>query len=108
MCQTCMGAVAWADDFLLLAPSRIAMQLMLDIASTFVEEVDLKFSTDPDPAKMKSKVNFVTGSRMNLTQPAPLMLSCQPLPYVRQATHLGHEFSEMGSLDVGFRLRGAD
>ena len=67
MGQTYVGAVAWADDFLLLAPSRIAMQLMLDIASTFVEEVGLKFSTDPDPAKMKSKAIFVTGSRRNLT-----------------------------------------
>ena len=105
MGQTYVGAVAWADDFLLLAPSRTAMQLMLDTASTFVEEVGLKFSTDPDPAKSKSKAIFVTGSRRNLTQPAPLMLSGQPLPYVRQATHLGHEFSETGSMDVGFRLQ---
>ena len=105
MGATYVGAVAWADDFLLLAPCRSAMQLMLDTASTFVKEVGLRFSTDPDPAKSKSKAIFVTGTRRNLTPPAPLLLSGRPLPYVKHATHLGHEFSETGSMDLDTRMR---
>ena len=53
--NTFMGAVAWADDFLLTAPTRQAMQIMLDIASSYAKEVGLQFSTDPDPVKSKSK-----------------------------------------------------
>ena len=108
MGHTYVGAVDWADDFLLLAPSRTAMQMMLDTASTFVEEVGLKFSTDPDPTRSKSKAIFVTGRRRNIRKPEPLLLSGESLPYVRQATHLGHEFTETGSMDVNTRmLRGA-
>ena len=103
--NTYVGAVAWADDFLLLAPTRTAMQRMLDTASAFVEEVGLTFSTDPDPSKSKSKAVYVTGRRRNLSKPAPLLLSGQPLPYVQQATHLGHEFSETGSMDIDMRMR---
>ena len=103
--HTYVGTVAWADDFLLTSPTRSAMQLMLDTASTFVKEVGLEFSTDPDPAKSKSKAIFVTGSRKNLDKPAPLLLSGRPLPYVRQATHLGHEFSETGSMETDTRMR---
>ena len=103
--QTYVGTVAWADDFLLLAPTRTAMQRMLDTASTFVKEVGLEFSTDPDPTKSKSKAVFVTGGKRNLTKPAPLLLSGRPLPYVRQATHLGHEFHESGSMDTDVRMK---
>ena len=53
--HTFLGAVAWADDFLLTAPSRRSMQAMLDVASAFALEVGLEFSTDPNPAKSKSK-----------------------------------------------------
>ena len=105
MGHTYVGAVAWADDFLLTAPTRTAMQLMLDTASAFAEEVGLEFSTDPDPAKSKSKAIYVTGWRRNLSKPAPLLLSGRPLPYVRQATHLGHEFCETGTMDTDTRMR---
>ena len=105
MGHTYVGAVAWADDFLLLAPSRSAMQLMLDTASAFVKEVGLQFSTDPDPIKSKSKAIFVTGWRRNLAKPAPLLLSGSPLPYVRHATHLGHEFDDSGNMEMDIRMR---
>ena len=103
--HTYVGAVAWADDFLLTAPTRTAMQLMLDTASSFAKEVGLEFSTDPDPSKSKSKAIFVTGTRRGLVKPAPLMLSGRPLPYVRQATHLGHEFCETGTMETDTRMR---
>ena len=102
---TFLGAVAWADDFLLTAPTHTAMQLMLDVASTFVSEVGLEFSTDPIPAKSKSKAVFIVGRRKDLKKPAPLLLSGQALPYVAHATHLGHEFNEDGTMDMDSRIR---
>ena len=35
------------------------MQAMLDMASVFVLKIGLKFSTDPNPAKSKSKASFM-------------------------------------------------
>ena len=103
--NTFMGAVAWADDFLLTAPTRQAMQIMLDIASSYAKEVGLQFSTDPDPVKSKSKAMFVIGRKRNLAKPAPLLLSSRALPYVPHLTHLGHEFSEVGDMEMDTRMR---
>jgi hypothetical protein len=103
--NTFVGAVAWADDFLLTAPSRTAMQLMLDTASAFAMEVGLEFSTDPNPSKSKSKAIHMVGRHRGLAKPAPLLLSGRPLPWVQQATHLGHEFYEDGTMDTDTRMR---
>ena len=102
---TYLGAVAWADDFLLTAPCRGAMQQMLDVASAYAAEVGLKFSTDPDPVKSKSKSVFLVGRQRNLAKPAPLFLSGKALPYVQHATHLGHEFHESGTMEMDTRMR---
>ena len=102
---TFMGAVAWADDFLLTAQSWGAMQQMLDVASSYAAEVGLKFSTDPDPVKSKSKAVFMVGRKKNLAKPAPLFLSGKALPYVPHATHLGHEFHESGKMEMDTRMR---
>ena len=102
---TFVGAMAWADDFLLLAPTCTAMQKMLDTASEFSKEVGLEFSTDPNPTKSKSKAIFMVGRSRMLKKPAPLLLSGQQLPYVKQATHLGHEFHEDGSMNADTNMR---
>ena len=103
--HTFLGAVAWADDFLLSAPTRSSMQSMLDLASSFAREVGLEFSTDPDPAKSKSKAIYVIGRQTGLEKPAPLVLSGQDLPWVAHATHLGHEFHQDGTMDMDTRMR---
>ena len=105
--HTFLGAVAWADDFLLTAPSRGSMQSMLDVASAFTLEVGLEFSTDPNPAKSKSKSIYMIGRRTGLQKPAALVLSGQDLPWVQHATHLGHEFHEDGTMEMDTRMRRA-
>ena len=102
------GAVGFCDDILLLAPSRDAMQLMLHNCERFAEENNLQFSTDPDPAKSKSKCIFVTGLRKNLVKPVPLVLNGKDLPWVSSATHLGHEFHESGTMDYDSRVKRAE
>ena len=103
--STFLGATAWADDFLLTAPTRGSMQQMLDIASHYAAEVGLQFSTDPDQAKSKSKAVFMVGRKRDLVKPAPLVLSGKALPYVAHATHLGHEFHKSGSMEMDTRMR---
>ena len=55
------GVTGYADDLLLLAPSRSAMETMLKICEDYAEENNLEFSTDPDPVKSKSKCIFYAG-----------------------------------------------
>ena len=86
------GAVGYADDLLLLAPSRSAMETMLGIYEGYAEENNLEFSTDPDPVKSKSKFIFMQG-QMKQPKPVNLKLYGLDLPCVKTATHLCHELS---------------
>ena len=58
-----MAAVGFADDLLLMAPNRLAMECMLNECEKYAKEHKLKFSTDPNPQKSKSKCILMTGSR---------------------------------------------
>ena len=95
-----VGAVCFADDLLLMAPSRSAMAKMLSVCEKYAKKLNLNFSTDPDPKKSKSKCIFMTGKRMrNAVKPANLQLYGQDLPWVSTATHLGHELHQDASMD---------
>ena len=69
------GVVGYADDLLLMAPSRSAMETMLKICEEYGEQNNLEFSTDPNPSKSKSKCiqapnrswSLVTGCRLQIT-----------------------------------------
>ena len=55
------GMVGYADDVLLLAPSRNAVEQMLRMCEVYAEQHKLEFSTHPDPSKSKSKYMFMHG-----------------------------------------------
>ena len=94
-----MGATAFADDVLLLAPNRAAAQKMLRTCELFAAANNIMFSTDPNPDKSKSKAVYVTGPRGGgMKKPAPLLLCGRPLPWVARAEHLGHALSEDGTM----------
>ena len=54
--------VGYADDLLLLAPTREAAQVILQVCEEFAANSNILFSTDPDPKKSKSKALYVIGS----------------------------------------------
>jgi hypothetical protein len=94
-----VGVVGYADDLLLLAPSRDAAQKMLKTCELFAEKHNIRFSTDEDPKKSKSKVIHVVGPRGGaITKPAPLVLCGRPLPWVERAEHLGHTLHQDGTM----------
>ena len=94
-----MGAVVYADDIILLAPSRDAAAKMLGTCEQFAHANNIMFSTDPNPDRSKSKAIYVTGSRGGgLQKPAPLLLCDRALPWVARAEHLGHALSEDGTM----------
>ena len=82
-----MGIACYADDVVLIAPCRQAMQLMLNTVENFAERYNISFSTDPDPVKSKSKCIFMIGKKQNLPKPPPLTLCGHYLPSVEKATH---------------------
>ena len=94
-----VGVIGYADDLILLAPSRSAAQKMLDTCELFAAENNIRFSTDDDPRKSKSKVMYVVGHRGGgVTRPVPLMLCNRALPWVERAEHLGHVLHENGAM----------
>ena len=101
------GAVGYADDLLLLAPSRSGMQKMLGICEQYDLETNLQYSTHPDPVKSKSKCIFMTG-HMKVNKPVNLKLYGDDLPFVKTANHLGHQLSEECSMDQDIRCRKAE
>ena len=94
-----MGVVVYADDVLLTAPTRRAMQLMLNKCQSYAVENNIMFSTDPNPSKSKTKCLLICGTKINLVKPAPLTLCGRDLPWVSTATHLGHELHETGDME---------
>ena len=94
-----MGVAAYADDLVLIAPTRHAMQLMLSLCEGYAEEHNIKFSTDMNPKKSKSKCIYMVGNSRNLVKPVPLRLCDKDLPWVESATHLGHELHERGTME---------
>ena len=63
-----MGVVVYADDILLMAPTRGSMQMMLDKWQTYAAEHNIMFSTDPNPSKSKMCPcnNFLTSAMSSL------------------------------------------
>ena len=103
-----MGVTMYADDLLLIAPTRGAMQQMLDVCEDFAKRFNVSFSTDPNPNKSKSKCIFMVGKKKNLPRPAPLRLGERDLPWVHTASHLGHELHESGEMEYDAKVKRAD
>ena len=81
------GIFGYSDDNWILAPSLGALQDMLQTCEKYAETHNLKFSTDPNPNKCKTKLMaFLKRPR---TLPS-LSLCGNPLPWVDKLKHLGN------------------
>ena len=80
------GCIDYADDISFIAPSREALQQMINIAKQFFDKHGIKISTNPDAKKTKTKI-LVYGVKVDIS---PLLLGNTPLPCVESWNHLGH------------------
>ena len=81
-----MGMFGYSDDNWILAPSLSALQDILKTCEEYAGMHNLKFSTDPDPKKCKTKCMAFLSKPREL----PDMLLCgNPLPWVSSLVHLG-------------------
>ena len=81
------GAVSYADDIVLLSPSKVGLQHMINITKNYFDNLDLIISLDTiNPAKSKTKC-IAFGLKIN---PTPLNISGDVIPWTDRYTHLGH------------------
>ena len=100
-----MGCLGYADDILLLSASRAGLQVMVDICATFAKNKNLKFSTNQNPQKSKTKCIIFSKSIRDRVQVAPILLNNDPLPWVSQVKHLGNVFQNDNSMKVDCTLK---
>ena len=84
-----LGAFIFADDILLLSASRAGLQSMVNTCEKFASRKNLKFGTNSNPMKSKTKCIVFTKKRKNYLNLAPIKLDGSDLPWVRKVTHLG-------------------
>ena len=82
------GCLGYADDLLLLSASRSGLQSMVKVCEIFAKEKGLKFSTNVDSAKSKTKCIIFSKGRTPSAD--PIILNGDPLPWVSVVKHLGN------------------
>ena len=81
-----LGLLGYSDDNICLAPSLQALQDMLKTCEEFALSHNLKFSTNPDPLKCKTK----TLAFLKKPRTLPNLFLCgNPLPWTSRCKHLG-------------------
>ena len=99
------GIFIYADDIILLSASRIGLQAMVDVCSTFAINHNLTFSTNICAKKSKTKCIVFAKKVPNIENIAPIMLNGTPLPWVDQITHLGHILQNDNSMNIDCNIK---
>ena len=81
-----MGLMGYSDDNICIAPSLNALQDMIKTCEEFALSHNLKFSTDIDPKKCKTKTMAFLKKERELPN---LYLCGNPLPWTEKCKHLG-------------------
>ena len=81
-----VGVLGYADDLLLLAPSRDALQEMIRGCEHHAKELNISFSTNDNPKKCKTKCMAILKKDREIKN---ITLGGKQLPWVTSAKHLG-------------------
>ena len=85
-----MGIFGYSDDNLLIAPSLDSLQEMVKTCESYASEHNLKFSTNVDPVKCKTKCIAFLRHKKDV---GDVELSGVHLPWVEGGLHLGNTLS---------------
>ena len=86
-----VGILGYADDLLLLAPSRDGLQEMIKTCEKHTKSLNLSFSTHINPKKCKTKCMAFLNQNRELKN---IKLVGKDLPWVKTAKHLGCKVDE--------------
>ena len=81
------GVFVFADDLFLLSASRNGLQCMVNLCNKFVQRRNLKFWTNRNP--LKSKTKCIVFDKKIRCEPLKIKLNGDLLPWVHEVTHLG-------------------
>ena len=95
-----VGCLGYADDLLLLSGSRGGLQSMVNMCDRFTRRKNLKFSTNPDPNKSKTKCIIFSKKSKDQKDVAPIILNGDPLPWVKKLKHLGNILPSDNSMKI--------
>ena len=86
------GASAYADDIILLSPTRAGLQDMFNMCFDYFNDHDITISTNPDPKKSKTKCIYFPYGKQDHT-PTPILMGDKELPWVDSWPHLGNNIN---------------
>ena len=95
-----LGCFGYADDLFLLSASRSGLQAMVNLCQDFATRKNLKFSTNEDPEKSKTKCLVFSKKAKDRLNNLPVLLDGNPLPWVSQVKHLGNLLQLDNSMKV--------
>ena len=99
------GYSAYADDIILLSPTRNGLQNMFNICVEYFKEHKITISTNVDIKKSKTKCIYFSHTKSNV-EPACILFNNKPLPWVDTWPHLGNELvSQDLSVKAGSNLK---
>ena len=90
ICNVFFACFGYADDLLLLSASRSGLQELVKICEIFAKKKCLKFSTNINPDKSKTKCLIFSKRKVDSSKVPPVVLNGDPLPWVSQVKHLGN------------------
>ena len=100
-----VGAFIFADDILLLSASRSGLQSLVSICHEFAHIRNLKFGTNDNPTKSKTKcIEFAKKSHKSCDA-APITLDGKTLPWVKKITYLGCTLEEDNSMRTDITMK---
>ena len=97
------GAVAYADDVLIMATSVQGLQEMVSLCQKHAEDNNLMFSTDPDMKKSKTMCIAFNDNSKDLL--STVKLNGDNLPWVKKAKHIGNFLQEDGTTGLDLRVK---
>ena len=101
------GLCGYVDDLFILSPSRKGLQEMLTTTENYANDHNIKFSTNPDPKKSKTKGIIFSNSNMKM-EPEKLVLSGNNLPWIDGAKYLGNTVTnKINGLQNGIKSKRA-
>ena len=96
-----VGVLGYADDLFLISPTMDGLQDMLKVCERYAMEHNLKFSTNENPVKSKTKCMAFLCKERQLRR---LKLCGSELPWVEKGKHLGmridNKYGKILSSDV--------
>ena len=94
------GILVYADDIVLLSASCPGLQAMITECEKFANQRNMKFSTNEDPKKCKTKCIVFSKKASERKDIVPMILNNLPLNWVPTIKHLGSILQENNSMEI--------